>query len=496
MSTSVRESIGWAVRAASLATAFPVSRLDRRVLAEIDRSAPADRWCVALSGGADSLCLLLLLWAHWPERRGALRALHFNHRLRGDASECDAAFCREVCSGLGVAVIEREAEWGGSPEGVSGVSENDAREARFSFFKAAMKESSSSRLFLGHQLDDVAETMLMRLARGSGTAGLAAPRPVSRHGDAVYLRPLLGMAHAAIVGALREAGAPWREDASNSTDRYFRTRVRTTVVPALNEASPSDFPSGAAASRELLEEDDEALEAWADRIVPDRGITALPIEKLKDCPRAIARRVLHRWLLARLGTGRLTRVSFDSLLDATCRGDSFRRSAGGNAVIRCDGLFLFVEELPGECASWDGFDLSVPGQATLPDGGVIVAEVIDLDPGTRQSVLSGQGSGPFVVYLGFEGAPPAWFAVRPWKPGDRYASLGSTHESKLQDHFTNRRIPKGMRHTLPLLVAPSDRILWVPGLPPAESVRVLPNATFAVRLTYRPPEPLFDPSNV
>jgi tRNA(Ile)-lysidine synthase len=489
MTHSVRESIDWAVRAWALSRTFPVGRLHPRVVARMNSAPSGARWHVAFSGGADSLALLLLLRAHWPERRGGLVALHFDHRLRGAESDADVAFCREVCNALDIHLEVGTADW---PRGAEGISEADARDARMGFFKQAMSEVGVALLFLGQQKNDVAETMLMRLARGSGAGGLAAPRPIARHGAATHMRPLLTLAHAEIVDALRTAGLEWREDATNEGDRFFRTRVRASVIPAIESASPADFLDAAAASRELLEEDDDALEQWADRVAPDRGANPLQAAPLRDCPRAVARRVLQRWLLAQGGEGTLGRVAFDELLSDVLGGATFRRSAGETAFVRGDGSSVFWEDAHESIEPWEALQLAVPGRATLPDGAVLECVVETLDDEARRALFLGEKSGPHRVYLGFEEALPAWFAVRNWKPGDRFAALGAKHESKLQDHFTNRRIPRAVRQRLPVVTNSADRVLWVPGLPPAECARVPSDATRVVRLTYLPPETLSD----
>src|SRR5476651_1759624 len=95
----------WRSRAERLGAALPRSRLHPAVTAWAEARPAREPWAVAFSGGADSLGLLLLLWAHWPRRRRRLRVLHFNHRLRGAASAADARFCRQVCRGLGVAFL-------------------------------------------------------------------------------------------------------------------------------------------------------------------------------------------------------------------------------------------------------------------------------------------------------------------------------------------------------------------------------------------------------
>jgi tRNA(Ile)-lysidine synthase len=155
--------------------------------------------------------------------------------------------------------------------------------------------------------------MLMRLARGSGTAGLAAPRPVGAVARGrVHLRPLLTLKKGDIVAALRAAGIRWREDGSNARGYFFRNRVRREVLPVWRAAARRDALAGAAHARELLEEDDAALEAWLDGLRTLRADGALALKSLAGKPRGLVRRALHRWLLAQpraSGVSRPARVS-------------------------------------------------------------------------------------------------------------------------------------------------------------------------------------------
>jgi len=332
------------------------------------------RWAVALSGGADSVALLLLLWAHYPQKRGDLLVLHYNHRLRGAEADEDEAFCRELCEQLGV-----ELAIGRRPDGVELRSEAAAREARFAFFSEEMERVGARLLWFGHQQNDVAETLLMRLVRGSGTGGLAAPRPVQKiaasetHRARVHLRPLLTLSRAEIETALRECGVSWREDATNAGGEFSRNRIRRDVLPALLAAtaqeteagegsaqSRRDALAGMALSRELLDEDDAALDAWADavaksvirdgsidlrelngevgsRSAPTRCAREFAAKELKPpLPRAVKRRVLYRWLREHAGAPLLSRQAFESLLSAIESGKSTRQSLGktGFALIR------------------------------------------------------------------------------------------------------------------------------------------------------------------
>ena len=177
----------------------------------------------------------------------------------------------------------------------------------------------------------------MRLARGSGTAGLAAPRPLQPGpGGRRHVRPLLTLDKAAITAALRAAGIPWREDASNEGDDHFRNRIRKAVLPAWRRAARRDALAGAALARELLEEDDVALEAWVDALRPVTARSELALNRLAGRPRAVVRRALYRWLQAQPKAGGLSRQGFEALLAAVVAGRPVRQSLGpdGFAVIR------------------------------------------------------------------------------------------------------------------------------------------------------------------
>ena len=306
---------------------------------ESRRGGRPSRWALAFSGGADSLALLLILWAEGPGRWGRdFVVLHFNHRLRGRAADADEKFCREVCAALGVTFVA--GRWSAARKGAS---EAEARAARFAFFRREMSRRRMRLLWLAHQQDDIAESLLMRLARGSGTGGLAAPRPVQAMGEGrLNLRPLLTLKKSALVAALKKAGAVWREDASNAGDGHFRNRIRARVLPAWAKAAGRDALAGAALSRELLDEDDAALEAWLDELKPLDRRGRLDLARLAGKPRALVRRALHRWLLAVRPDTDLSRQGFNQLLAAVQRGQDTRFSLGakGFAVVHRGGMVL------------------------------------------------------------------------------------------------------------------------------------------------------------
>ncbi len=335
--------INWPTCAAQLARAIPVARWDAAVLAWMQAQTRSRvPWYIAVSGGADSIALLLLLWAHWPERRRSLRVLHFDHRLRGAASTGDATFCRKVCRALRVKFILGEWRRDRPRERPS---EAEARNVRHAFF-----DSHARILWLGHHLDDVAETMLMRLARGSGAGGLSAPRPVQHLGaKRVRLRPLLGLKKSEIITALKSVGASWREDATNGTPDFFRNRVRRDVIPAWVAAAQRDAIAGAGRARELLAEDDAALDAWVGAIAPFSKTGDLLISRLRGKPRAVWRRALQRYLLSSPARIDVSRQAFEALLSAAEAGKPTQHSLGREVfgVLRAGRLRLKIGKPAG-----------------------------------------------------------------------------------------------------------------------------------------------------
>jgi tRNA(Ile)-lysidine synthase len=171
---------------------------------------------------------------------------------------------------------------------------------------------------------------------------LAAPRPVQVFADKrVFLRPLLTIKKVELVAILHAVKCEWREDETNAHADFFRNRVRATVLPAWQQAAGRDACAGAALARELLEEDDQALELWVDRLkLLHRGV--LDLHGLKGAPRAVVRRALHRWLLSVQPQSDLSRRGFEILLSAVSLARPTRFSLGAShfAVIRGGKLTL------------------------------------------------------------------------------------------------------------------------------------------------------------
>ncbi len=473
----------WRDKAGMLAERFPREAFHPKVDAWLRRHPDPEPWGLACSGGADSLCLLLLLYGHFPERRSRMSVLHFNHRLRGQDSDGDADRVDSVAAALGLDC--RAARWTQAPP-AGNATEEAARAARFGFFYRALKETGGRVLFFGHQRDDVAETLLIRLSRGSGTAGLAAPRPVHTFaGGRVHLRPLLALGAEEIRSAMRELGISWSEDASNQEPSYYRNRIRRTVIPEWQKAAPSDVAAGAAAARELLEEDDEALEECVDQLLPETAPDRpFPARILRAEPAAIRRRALNRWLTANGLRKHLNEKAFQRLLEAVCGSAPFRCSAGPE-FLEYDGDSLCRRSAGAARPAWTGevgcpldVELHLPGESMLR----IVLE--ELDAETKAAILGGMPDPSVEAFLDAGAVESSLLRVRPWREGDRYRPLGAPGSRKLQDAFTDRGISSGERRKLPVVCLVTGTIAWCPGLIPDERVRIKESTKHVVRLTY------------
>ncbi len=193
----------------------------RRTIERYRMLEPGQRVGVAVSGGADSVCLLYALL----ELGGLeLSVLHVDHGLRGEESRGDAAFVRELAAGLGLPFCLREIDL------PAGNLEQEARKARLSFFREHLAQGHADRVALGHTRRDQAETVLFRILRGAGTAGLAGIRPVTAGG---LVRPLIDVERAEVEEFLRGRGIAWREDSTNAAPDFARNRIRHRLLPQL-----------------------------------------------------------------------------------------------------------------------------------------------------------------------------------------------------------------------------------------------------------------------
>lgn len=272
---------------------------------EYDLLPPGTAVLCAVSGGADSMCLL-----HWLRGRGdlVLHAAHFDHALRGEESRADAAFVRETCESWGIPFHLGSADVAGEAKRRGTGIEETARRLRYAFLEAAAEAVGASTVATAHTAGDNAETVLLNLTRGTGLRGLCGipPLRVSGAGETRFVRPLLTTTRAEILAYLEANGVPHREDATNSDETYARNRLRRRVTPVLEEVNPRAVDHISETALRLREldawlEEETARRLTAAKVEGDRA--SLPLSALTGAPAPVRPRMVQG-LLDLLGAGR------------------------------------------------------------------------------------------------------------------------------------------------------------------------------------------------
>ncbi len=445
------------------------------------------RLLVACSGGADSTALLVLLADRYAGSPEMLRVAHFNHRWRGAASDRDADFVTFLAAGLGLSCVTDR-----RPDGVEAFTETTARLLRLDFLRQAAAEFDAAGIAFGHQRDDILETQLQRLARGSGAEGLSAPRPVQGFADGpVHLHPLLHHPATALRAALEACGISWREDATNADTAVARNALRHSVIPLLADALDRDPGTGAFRSRRLLEEDASALDRWAREAAPEAfaGANSLSRPRLRELPRAVVRRALLAWLGAQGVLDHLSASAIDALVEtAADASGGGRHSAGEGFIVFNRDRIEFQARPANEPPGPEERAFRAGERIELPGGAAVTAALVALDDASRAHILAGKVDCATTAFLALHD-PGERLVLRGWRAGDRFHPLGAPGSRKLQDWFTDRRVPPRERGRLPVVLNHEGFVLWVPGLAPAEARRVEPSTERALRLTYRAPDP-------
>ena len=272
------------------------------------RFAPDARYLIGVSGGRDSIALL-----HWLFQNGYKKLIvcHLNHQLRGRSSDADSRFVEKLAARYDVDLAMESANVRALATKQKVSIEPAAREVRYKFFARVAKEKRARTIFLGHHADDLVETFLINLFRGSGTTGLGATRHVSKRRiedvDLTIVRPFLGVWRHEINEYIAEHRLKFREDASNKDIASLRNRVRQRIIPSLEKTLGRNIRQGIWRAAMIAAEE----EKWIEDQLPDANDDDLVVAKVRDLPVALQRREILKWLRAR----KIINVGFDVVED-------------------------------------------------------------------------------------------------------------------------------------------------------------------------------------
>ncbi len=418
---------------------------------------------VAVSGGLDSMTLLLAL-THLRDGFGwRLEVAHFNHHLRGRAADADERFVRRQCTALDVPC--HVGHWSAKDRRASvkaGGIEQAARAARRAFLGVTAASIASSHIAVAHHADDQVETFFIRLLRGAGTQGLGGMRKRTKHGPplrAWLVRPLLDFPRAEIAGWARANGVKYREDASNGDSRFLRNRVRNELLPYLHQHfSPATHRLVLRTMRGLADEADW-LRAAAVEYLRTPGNERRLFAK---CPPALQRHTLVLQLERR-------QLKFDSELIETLRTTTDTTITGpGNHELSRDQWGNVEVREPGKTS----FDVATRLIALrTPKGAFHFAPLA-----VEWSVQRRRKPDRFLPQRELFDAARIGKTIqlRHWQAGDRFQPIGMSRSVKLQNLFTNAKVPPTERRRRTVATTARGEIFWVEGLRIGERFKLTP----------------------
>jgi tRNA(Ile)-lysidine synthase len=390
-----------------------------------------------VSGGPDSVALLRAL----VELGGEPVVLHVDHGLRGEESREDAEFVRVLCEKLGVRCEVRSIRL---EEGAN--LQERARDERYRLAKVVADDLRLRAIAAGHTADDVAETVLMNLARGTGLRGLAGIPPVRGR----VVRPLIRHRRREVLRYLEYLDQPYRTDPTNLTGKYVRNRVRLEILPVLEELYPgatSNIAHGAALAREDL----EVLESLAAGAVHQRGSEiVVPLDDLRKMPPALQRHAVRRaYSMLEPEVASLDSATVEGILRLTSERE-------GTRMMYLPGYVIAAIRFGEELALYHGTDLPTGEEDLLVGKQGFDRWIIDVQE-VREFNAS-DAARPEVAYLDAARGP---YRVRMAREGDTIRPLGLGGTKKVLRAMMDRKVPRDLRRRTPVVVSASGEVAWI-----------------------------------
>ena len=466
--------------------------LARRLLKTIrkqDLLRPGDRVAAAVSGGADSVALLLLLEELQAELGIVLSVAHVNHQLRGAESDDDERFVANLAARLQLnldavtAPIETRASKAAGEQAKSGI-EAAARNLRYGFFRELAENRRVTKIATAHTLDDQAETVLLRIFRGTGIRGLAGIHPrlrldnvgtgaLARAGTksagkfsaevgVEVIRPLLTFRRSDLRDYLRTSNETWREDSSNEDPKFLRNRIRQRLLPLIaeefGEAALLHMTELAEIARAEEEHGAEELNS------AESSDTSLDAKKLLSLPLAIRRRVARAWLEANAPEASISFVLIEEILQLAHDDAGRKLELPGEVsrnIRRCRAEIV-IEAAASTRAKQYEYTLQVPGAVDVPEiGARFVARIVEtasLAEGHAATLLD-------PVEVGEK------LTIRNWRPGDRFWPAHTVREKKVKDLLADLHATGAKKKLWPVAVDAQERIVWMRGFAVRETAR-------------------------
>jgi tRNA(Ile)-lysidine synthase len=445
---------------------------------------PGDRVLAAVSGGPDSVALAALLLELREEMPLEVRLAHFNHRLRPEAGR-DERFVRDLARRWVLPLTSGSADVRAAAARDKRNLEEAGRELRYRFLRRAAEAAGVTKIATGHTMTDQAETVLMRLMRGTGLAGLAGIAPIVPGPPCPVVRPLLDIPGPDLRAWLAARNIPFLEDATNRDPRFLRNRIRSELLPGLEARYEPRIVAHLARLAGLVREDEELLQGFvrelADEFIRRRGReVSLDLKTLPLVFPALARRVAREFL--RQVSGSLRDVSFDDVEALLALGENKEIALGKGLTLGREGGLVGLRKAgprpkPFE-TRWSG-----RGELVVPEAGLVVhGSWRTFGPSSRRPLAKDDRTGADLD----AGTLVFPLTVRSRRPGDLYRPIGAPGRKKLKEILRAKDIPASERGRRPVFLS-GGAIVWVPGLPVAEAHKVTASTkkVFSIRIAAK-----------
>lgn len=444
----------------------------------IDRG---DRIIVALSGGPDSVCLLDMLHRLSDELEIGLIAAHYDHGLRGNEDAFETKLSKDIASSMDVPFEDEKASV--DLKDASSLEER-AREARYGFLEKVRVKHGAHKIAMGHNLNDQAETVIMRLLRGSGPSGLVGIPPVR---DGVIIRPLIEITRDEITDYLKLRGLPFAVDSSNRSTVHLRNSIRHELMPKLLEYQPNLLERLGVLST-IIRDENSFLESMAVEWVGKEakktalGGISVPISSIRTIPDAFKHRVI-REIFKRINKDNAYPMEYDHIDSIMKLPDNEKPQCSvdlpnGIMVSKAYEDLIFSIKTAKKKTAFN-YPLEGPGVYPLDATGQILT-LEEIDRG--EDIFKNRDSS--TAYLNADKLQYPLVA-RSFTPGDRFVPLGMKGHRKVKDFFIDLKVPSEKRASTPILTS-GDKIVWVCGYRIDERFKVTAETKKVLRVNIVP----------
>jgi len=429
-----------------------------------------DRVIIGVSGGPDSMALLYVLDQIKKKYNVVLKVAHLNHGFRGEEARKEAQFVEEMAKKLWIPFELRSFDVPSYKKTSSLSYQEAARVVRYQFLEEVREQFKASKIALGHNADDQAETLMMWLLRGSGLRGLSGIPPVR---EGVIIRPLIETTREEIEAFIKERRIPFVIDSSNQQDQYLRNRVRHELFPLLREYYNPQLVKRLVQTASILRTEDECLETIAQDLLKDiivskeresvvidsKGLLALPLAIQLRCLRGVLEQV----------KGDLRRISSTHLYDIIkiVSQDEPHKVLKLPEGIRVEKSYhhLMVKHQQSAPPPFHYYFNSIPDKVSIEEiGKEMKFEILE----GRDHLIHQEC--PHRAYFDWRKVIMP-LTIRNARPGDRFQPLGMKGKKKIKDFFIDEKVPLKERKLIPILLF-GDVVGWVGGMRISHHLRV------------------------